>query len=95
MIKLSKETRKTNFPYIVKIYDCFRTENSIYMILEYCGEGDLEGLLRAKKYLPEKEATEIIYQISESLQFLAKHEIAHRDLKPENIFIKKEIIKGK
>ena len=56
MIKLSKETKKTNFPYIVKIYDCFRTENNIFMILEYCDEGDLEGLLKTRKSIPEKEA---------------------------------------
>ena len=52
------------------------------MILEYCGEGDLEGLLRQRIQIPEEEAVQLIYHISQSIQFIASRGIAHRDLKP-------------
>lgn len=28
-------------PYIVRIYDCFETGSSIYIILEFCNNGDV------------------------------------------------------
>lgn len=48
MVKLSNRMKEKHCPFIVRIIDCFRTENNIYMVLEYCGEGDLEKMLSEK-----------------------------------------------
>jgi serine/threonine protein kinase len=64
MVKLSKKMLEKHCPFIVRIIDCFRTENSIYMILEYCGEGDLEKLINDKNNVSETEAQHIIYEVS-------------------------------
>lgn len=50
-------------PFIIRIYDCFLTENNIYLVLEFCGEGDLSGILNKRKRLPEKEGLEVIYHV--------------------------------
>jgi serine/threonine-protein kinase ULK/ATG1 len=39
----------------MKLYDLKKTANNFYMILEYCNEGDLMGLLKQRKYLTEEE----------------------------------------
>lgn len=101
MVKLSNKMREKHCPYIVRIIDCFRTESNIYMILEFCGEGDLEKYIGDKGELPEKEALHILYEVSlvhtqicMSLEFLYENGVTHRDLKPENVFMKMEILNG-
>ena len=36
---------------IVKLFDIRITANNYYLVMEYCNEGDLEGLLRERKVL--------------------------------------------
>lgn len=60
---LSNKMYVTPCPFIIRIYDCFLTENNIYLILEFCGEGDLSGILNKRKRIPEAEALEIIYHV--------------------------------
>lgn len=90
---LQKISHSVKTPYIVKIYECFETQNNIYIILEFCNEGTLGDVLKKSKTLPEKESLIIIYQIIQALNVMASKEIAHRDIKPENIFIHNGIYK--
>jgi len=80
-------------PFIVKIYDCFATENNIYIVLEFCNQGNLLDVMQKKKKLAEEEAIFIIYQVVSAIDYLSKRGIVHRDIKPENIFIKDGIYK--
>ncbi len=43
-------------PFIIRIYDCILTEHNIYLMLEFCGEGDLNKILEKRKRIPEGEA---------------------------------------
>ena len=43
-------------PNIVKLYDFIKTQNNNYLVFEYCGGGDLRGLLKEKKRLSEPVA---------------------------------------
>jgi len=90
---LQKISTNIRTPYIVKIYECFETQNNIYIILEFCNGKTLADILKASKTLPEKESLVIIYQIILALKVMADHDIAHRDIKPENIFIHNGIYK--
>lgn len=49
MIELIKREigilQKINHPNIVKLYDIARTNNYLYMFLEYCEDGDLKDYL--------------------------------------------------
>ncbi|EGR30357.1 protein kinase domain protein [Ichthyophthirius multifiliis] len=83
-------------PFIVKIYDCFQTTNNIYIVLEYCNQGNLLNVLKQPKYskgIPEQEAIRIFFQIVSSIYYLSKYDIVHRDIKPENIFINNGVYK--
>lgn len=86
-------SKEINTPYIVKIFDCFETQNNIYIVLEYCNQGTLADILKSSKTLPEFEALKIMYQVVLALEILAVKGIAHRDIKPENIFINNGVFK--
>jgi serine/threonine protein kinase len=45
---------------IIKLYDIKKTSNNIYLMLEYCNEGDLMQYMKKKKKLSEEEAVEIL-----------------------------------
>ena len=65
--------------------DIKKTSNNIYLILEYCNEGDLLAYLKQKKKLSQEEALEIFVQILHAFQTLVKNKIMHRDFKLANV----------
>lgn len=77
-----KSCRNNN---IIQLLDIKKTTNNIYLILEYCNEGDLGAYLKHKKKLPEDEAVECFVQILHAFQTLVKNKIMHRDFKLPNV----------
>ena len=75
-------------PNIVKIYDVFDTIDYIYIVMEYCGGGDLFSYIEKTNYkLPEPRVCEIIHKLSMAIYYIHSYGIVHRDLKPENILM--------
>jgi serine/threonine-protein kinase ULK/ATG1 len=62
--------------------------NNCYIISEYCNDGDMASLLKARRRLPEPEALALFREIYEGFQEMAGQNILHRDLKPANIFLR-------
>ncbi|KRX08017.1 Rab-GTPase-TBC domain [Pseudocohnilembus persalinus] len=95
--QISLMGRQNPCPFIVNIYDCFETGNSIYIILEFCNQGDVQQLYNKRKQegnpLSEKESKKILYELLMALKYLEQNGITHRDIKPENIFIKDGVYK--
>jgi len=83
---LKKLNFEYNHPHIIKILNVIENEKYIYIVLEYCNEGDLSSLLKAEK-LPLYIARNYTCQIVSGLKFMYDHHILHRDLKPSNILI--------
>ncbi|EAR99474.2 kinase domain protein (macronuclear) [Tetrahymena thermophila SB210] len=80
--------------HIVRIYDLVGTETHIYIIIEYCGDGDLRGLLEKNNYnISESQAISILQQILQGFKSLIDQGYVHRDIKPENILINKNTFK--
>ncbi len=72
---------------IVDIYDCFRENNTVYIVME-CLEGEtLKELLKREKKLSVSRATDITADVLRALQQVHSEGIIHRDISPENIFI--------
>ena len=75
-------------PYIIKLYDIFENESSIYIIMEYCSGGDLLSYFEHYNYeLKETRVCQIIHELSMAIYYLHSYGIVHRDLKPENILV--------
>jgi len=53
--------------------------------MEYCSGGELLDRITKKKYLKEREASQIIYKVISAVNHIHKKGVVHRDLKPENI----------
>ncbi|PRW60302.1 kinase [Chlorella sorokiniana] len=80
---------RKRLPSVVDYYGAFHDDARLYIVMEYCGGGDLlEKLLRDKKAMNEKKvAIEVAYPCLSILQTLHEMRIIHRDIKLENIFI--------
>ncbi|KAG0142998.1 hypothetical protein CROQUDRAFT_49432 [Cronartium quercuum f. sp. fusiforme G11] len=78
-------------PSIVTLHAVIESPSCIFVILDYCPDGDLFGMITEKqKYLGKPESIKQVFiQIVEAVQFCHRLGISHRDLKPENILCKK------
>lgn len=85
-----KSCRNNN---IIRLIDIKKTVNNIYLIIEYCNEGDLLAALRLKKKFPQEEALEFFVQILHAFQTLVKSKIMHRDFKLANVLKHDGVIK--
>ena len=66
----------------------------LYLLLEYCEEGDLEHHIQLSKDFKERFPEELLLywflQILNALKFLHRRKIMHRDIKAKNIFLNKD-----
>ena len=84
--------KNLDHPDIVRIMEFYNTEESYFIISEYCPEGELFEQINKK--FSETQIAVMFRQILSGLAYLHSHNIVHRDLKLENILIK-EIEKSK
>ena len=78
---------------IVKFYDSFEEKDALYIIMEYCENGNLKEFIKnykdKNKLIEEEKIIDILIQICLGLMEIHKNKIIHRDLTPDNIFIGK------
>lgn len=77
---------------IVKLYQVYETENSIYLLLELIKGKTLYEILKKsswKKPLTPTEIRENMQSILGALDYISSQGIMHRDLKPSNILVEK------
>lgn len=79
--------KQLNHPYITKIYEYYISDDYIYLIEEFCSEGNLQDKLKKIKIFPEFIVKIIMFQIFKSLIYLGSKKMEHGNLKLENILI--------
>lgn len=79
--------KKADHPFIIRLHYSFQTPDYLYMILDYCPNGDLSLHLNQKQIFEENEAKFFIAEVILAMDYLHKHDILYRDLKPENILV--------
>ncbi|TKA49999.1 hypothetical protein B0A53_06536, partial [Rhodotorula sp. CCFEE 5036] len=74
-------------PNIVTLHHVIEEETCIYVVLQFCEDGDLFGMITERqRYLGDDEMIRRVFlQIVEAVDFCHQNSIYHRDLKPENI----------
>ncbi|KDO33453.1 serine/threonine protein kinase [Saprolegnia parasitica CBS 223.65] len=77
----------SDHPYIVSLYYAFQSQDRLFLVMEYCGGGDLLSTLTRRKAFTEPEAAFYIGQIVLALSHLHSKGIVFRDLKPENVVL--------
>lgn len=84
-IKVMQIIKQYPHPNIVSCYDVIDDIDVIYIIMEYCQDGDLNRYLGCQ--LQEEKVKSYFKQIIEGMEYLYNHNIIHRDIKPKNILL--------
>jgi len=74
-------------PWLVKLYYAFQDLTYLYLVMEYCGGGDLMGLLIKKDILSDNDARFYISELAAAIDHVHELGFVHRDLKPDNVLI--------
>ena len=71
----------SGFPFVLDLHYCFQSANYLYMIMDYCPNGDFTNLERINNL--KLFFAEMIL----AFEHIHKHHTVYRDLKPENIIL--------
>ncbi|KAG2182996.1 hypothetical protein INT44_005977 [Umbelopsis vinacea] len=76
-------------PNVASLEKIVDTSDCMYIVLEYCREGDLfYTITEGRGYVNDHQAIKSVFlQIIDAVSYLHAKGIAHRDLKPENILV--------
>ena len=80
----------TDHPFIVKLNYAFQNTTKLFLILEYCPNGDLGKHLLLEKRFSEERAKFYLCEVLLALEDLHKRDIIFRDLKPDNVVLDKD-----
>jgi serine/threonine protein kinase len=69
---------------IVRVYDYGENDGAPYLVLEFCGGGDLKQRLRSQP-MDWREAIGLILPVARALRYSHHQGVIHRDVKPSNI----------
>lgn len=91
MLREMELMKQLNHPNIVYLYDSMIVGPDIYMIFEYCSEGDLDHYLKIMpgNKISENQARYFVQQLVSGMEYLHQNKIIHRDIKPQNILLYK------
>ncbi|KAL3852847.1 hypothetical protein ACJMK2_016460 [Sinanodonta woodiana] len=82
---------KFNHPHVLHYFTSFEEEGMLYIVTEYCPNGDLSEYLEALQSkgskLEEKQILTWFLQTAQALKYLHGLNAVHRDLKSPNIFL--------
>ncbi|KAJ1486956.1 kinase-like domain-containing protein [Baffinella frigidus] len=85
--------RKLRHPNIVKLKEVIRENDTLHMVFEHMECNLYELMKDRKKFFPESQLRNIIFQMLQGLAHMHKNGYFHRDMKPENVLVAKEVTK--
>ena len=79
--------KQLNHTYINKIYEYYISEDYIFLIEDFCSEGNIQDKIKEIKIMPEFIVKIIMFQLFKALIYLRSKNIIHGNIKLENILI--------
>ena len=76
--------------YVIKIYDIFEENGTVYYVMEYIEGGSLETYVNKRQRLDEKSALKSVGQIADALTYFHSKNILHLDVNPSNVLLRKK-----
>ena len=87
-LKLEVEVmRKMRDDHILRFIDMEASKDTVYIVLEYCGGGDLSQFIKRHGRVDESAAKRFMLQLARGLRAMRKAQLVHRDLKPQNLLL--------
>ena len=69
-------------PHLVKLYGIFDDAKNVYLLQQYCTDGQLYKILQTQVKFNEVDTSIIMKEICEGVMELHKYDVIHRDIKP-------------
>ncbi|KAL6705370.1 cAMP-dependent protein kinase catalytic subunit [Coniothyrium glycines] len=86
--ELGVHLRLGDHPHVVNMHQSFESQSHVYLVLEFCSNGDLYEAIRVGRGpLETGHVRDFMMQLVEAVEFIHSKGIYHRDIKPENIFL--------
>ncbi|XP_056878716.1 calcium/calmodulin-dependent protein kinase type 1D [Takifugu flavidus] len=77
--------RRIKHENIVALEDIYESPDHLYLIMQLVSGGELFDRIVEKGFYTEKDASTLIRQVLDAVNYLHRMSIVHRDLKPENL----------
>ncbi|XP_034940143.1 calcium/calmodulin-dependent protein kinase type 1-like isoform X2 [Chelonus insularis] len=77
--------RRLTHPNIVQLLETFEDKHKVYLVMELVTGGELFDRIVEKGSYTEKDASGLIRQVLEAVDYMHEQGVVHRDLKPENL----------
>jgi protein-serine/threonine kinase len=82
-----KIMRTIRHPFILTLHYAFQTPKNLFIVLEYCPNGDLMRHLSERNRFSEATSKFYMAEVIMALEYLHALDVVYRDLKPENILL--------
>ncbi|CAD8141859.1 unnamed protein product [Paramecium octaurelia] len=73
--------------HVIQLYEIIETKKHIFLVMEFCDNGELFDYIVKNEKLDEIEACRIFQELISGIEYIHKLNIVHRDLKPENLLL--------
>ncbi|XP_055690101.1 calcium/calmodulin-dependent protein kinase type 1 isoform X2 [Lutzomyia longipalpis] len=80
-----KVLRRLTHPNIVQLLETYEDKSKVYLVMELVTGGELFDRIVEKGSYTEKDASGLIRQVLEAVDYMHDQGVVHRDLKPENL----------
>lgn len=77
-------------PFVVSLHSAFQTSTHLFLVLDFCGGGELFFHMLQRRYFEERDAMFYFCEILLGLEYLHSQQVLYRDLKPENCLLDME-----
>lgn len=79
--------QRLDHPGVIKLIEVIEDETAFYVVLEYCGGGELFDFIISRQRVEEPLAKRFFKQIVLAVGYCHSQNVIHRDLKPENLLL--------
>lgn len=80
-----KDKERLTHSNIVQLIETFEDKHKVYLVMELVTGGELFDRIVEKGSYTEKDASMLIRQVLEAVDYMHEQGVVHRDLKPENL----------